>query len=146
MALDSLISSKVKRIKLSLIHIWSHVDDSYKPKYKVVKKSPVIKTGPKIGYDNGRLYPTADIPDDFSGLKQLSQRESAAGKKLVKTYQDVDKSIITLTQTYEENEETGISGWKNSASRYSDFKALSAEATKITNKKMCIRDSLKSDG
>ena len=112
----------------------SHVDDSYKPKYKVVKKSPVIKTGPKIGYDNGRLYPTADIPDDFSGLKQLSQRESAAGKKLVKTYQDVDKSIITLTQTYEENEETGISGWKNSASRYSDFKALSAEATKITNK------------
>ncbi len=112
----------------------SQVDDSYKPKYKVVKKSPVIKTGPKIGYDNGRLYHTADIPDDFSGLKQLSQRESAAGKKLVKTYQDVDKSIITLTQTYEENEETGISGWKNSASRYSDFKALGTEATKITNK------------
>lgn len=112
----------------------SHVDDSYKPKYKVVKKSPVIKTGPKIGYDNGKLYPTADVPDDFSGLKQLSQREFAAGKKLVKTYQDVDKSIITLTQTYEENEETGASGWKNSVSRYSDFKALGAEATKITNK------------
>lgn len=112
----------------------SHVDDSYKPKYKVVKKSPVIKTGPKIGYDNGRLYPTADIPDDFSGLKQLSQRESAAGKKLVKTYQDVDKSIITLTQTYEENEETGASGWKNSVSHYSDFEALGTEAAKITNK------------
>lgn len=112
----------------------SHVDDSYKPKYKVVKKSPVIKTGPKIGYDNGKLYPTADVPDDFSGLKQLSQRESAAGKKLVKTYQDVDKSIITLTQTYEENEETGASGWKNSVSRYSDFKALGTEAAKITNK------------
>ena len=112
----------------------SHVDDSYKPKYKVVKKTPVIKTGPKIGYDNGKLYPTADIPDDFSGLKQLSQRESAAGKKLVKTYQDVDKSIITLTQTYEENEETGISGWKNSASRYSNFEALGTEAAKITNK------------
>lgn len=112
----------------------SHVDDSYKPKYKVVKKSPVIKTGPKIGYDNGKLYPTADVPDDFSGLKQLSQRESAAGKKLVKTYQDIDKSIITLTQTYEENEETGASGWKNSVSRYSDFKALGTEATKITNK------------
>lgn len=112
----------------------SHVDDSYKPKYKVVKKSPTIKTGPKIGYDNGKLYPTADVPDDFSGLKQLSQRESAAGKKLVKTYQDIDKSIITLTQTYEENEETGASGWKNSVSRYSDFKALGTEATKITNK------------
>lgn len=112
----------------------SHVDDSYKPKYKVVKKTSVIKTGPKIGYDNGKLYPTADIPDDFSGLKQLSQRESAAGKKLVKTYQDVDKSIITLTQTYEENEETGISGWKNSASRYSNFEALGTEAAKITNK------------
>lgn len=112
----------------------SHVDDSYKSKYKVVKKTPVIKTGPKIGYDNGKLYPTADIPDDFSGLKQLSQRESAAGKKLVKTYQDVDKSIITLTQTYEENEETGASGWKNSVSRYSDFKALGTEAAKITNK------------
>lgn len=112
----------------------SHVDDSYKPKYKVVKKTPVIKTGPKIGYDNGKLYPTADIPDDFSGLKQLSQRESAAGKKLVKTYQDVDKSIITLTQTYEENEETGISGWKNSVSRYSNFEALGTEAAKITNK------------
>lgn len=112
----------------------SHVDDSYKPKYKVVKKSPTIKTGPKIGYDNGKLYPTADVPDDFSGLKQLSQRESAAGKKLVKTYQDIDKSIITLTQTYEENEETGVSGWKNSVSRYSDFKALGTEATKITNK------------
>lgn len=112
----------------------SYVDDSYKPKYKVVKKSPVIKTGPKIGYDNGKLYPTANIPDDFSGLKQLSQRESAAGKKLVKTYQDVDKSIITLTQTYEENEETGASGWKNSVSRYSDFKALGTEAEKITNK------------
>lgn len=112
----------------------SHVDDSYKPKYKVVKKSPTIKTGPKIGYDNGKLYPTADVPDDFSGLKQLSQRESAAGKKLVKTYQDIDKSIITLTQTYEENEETGASGWKNSISRYSDFKALGTEATKITNK------------
>lgn len=112
----------------------SHVDDSYKPKYKVVKKSPVIKTGPKIGYDNGKLYPTADVPDDFSGLKQLSQRESAAGKKLVKTYQDVDKSIITLTQTYEENEETGASGWKNSVSHYSDFEALGTEAAKITNK------------
>lgn len=112
----------------------SYVDDSYKPKYKVVKKSPVIKTGPKIGYDNGKLYPTANVPDDFSGLKQLSQRESAAGKKLVKTYQDVDKSIITLTQTYEENEETGASGWKNSVSRYSDFKALGTEAAKITNK------------
>lgn len=80
------------------------------------------------------MYPTADVPDDFSGLKQLSQRESAAGKKLVKTYQDIDKSIITLTQTYEENEETGASGWKNSISRYSDFKALGTEATKITNK------------
>lgn len=112
----------------------SYVDDSYKPKYKVVKKSPVIKIGPKIGYDNGKLYPTANVPDDFSGLKQLSQRESAAGKKLVKTYQDVDKSIITLTQTYEENEETGASGWKNSVSRYSDFKALGTEAAKITNK------------
>ena len=112
----------------------SYVDDSYKPKYKVVKKSPVIKTGPKIGYDNGKLYPTANVPDDFSGLKQLSQMESAAGKKLVKTYQDVDKSIITLTQTYEENEETGASGWKNSVSRYSDFKALGTEAAKITNK------------
>lgn len=123
-----------KRPDFDQTRVRSYVDDSYKPKYKVVKKSPVIKTGPKIGYDNGKLYPTANVPDDFSGLKQLSQRESAAGKKLVKTYQDVDKSIITLTQTYEENEETGASGWKNSVSRYSDFKALGTEAAKITNK------------
>lgn len=99
-----------------------------------IKKDKMPKKSKKEKSDNGKLYPTANVPDDFSGLKQLSQRESAAGKKLVKTYQDVDKSIITLTQTYEENEETGASGWKNSVSRYSDFKALGTEATKITNK------------
>ena len=99
-----------------------------------IKKDKMPKKSKKEKSDNGKLYPTANVPDDFSGLKQLSQRESAAGKKLVKTYQDVDKSIITLTQTYEENEETGASGWKNSVSRYSDFEALGTEATKITNK------------
>lgn len=99
-----------------------------------IKKDKMPKKSKKEKSDNGKLYPTANVPDDFSGLKQLSQRESAAGKKLVKTYQDVDKSIITLTQTYEENEETGASGWKNSVSRYSDFKTLGTEATKITNK------------
>ena len=99
-----------------------------------IKKDKMPKKSKKEKSDNGKLYPTANVPDDFSGLKQLSQRESAAGKKLVKTYQDIDKSIITLTQTYEENEETGASGWKNSVSRYSDFKALGTEATKITNK------------
>lgn len=99
-----------------------------------IKKDKMPKKSKKEKSDNGKLYPTANVPNDFSGLKQLSQRESAAGKKLVKTYQDVDKSIITLTQTYEENEETGASGWKNSVSRYSDFEALGTEATKSTNK------------
>ena len=74
------------------------------------------------------------IPDDVSGLKQLSQRESNSGKKLVKTYQDVDKSILTLTQTYRENAETGKSQWVSEISHASDYKALEKEATSLTNK------------
>lgn len=75
----------------------SHINDSYKPKYKVVKKSPVIKTGPKIGYDNGKLYPTADISDKYkaaiSDIKELQKAQEKLSNLQKEQIENPNKDI-----------------------------------------------------
>lgn len=75
----------------------SHINDSYKPKYKVVKKSPVIKTGPKIGYDNGKLYPTADISDRYeaaiSDIKELQKAQEKLSNLQKEQIENPNKDI-----------------------------------------------------
>lgn len=75
----------------------SHINDSYRPKYKVVKKSPVIKTGPKIGYDNGKLYPTADISDKYkaaiSDIKELQKAQEKLSNLQKEQIENPNKDI-----------------------------------------------------
>lgn len=101
------------------------------PKYKVV-------SAPKLKNSNSNLTKTPVTPPELDGLKQLSQREFGDAQKYIKVYEDTNRTIYTLTQTYKKQFDTNgnllAEGYENAIAYYDSYEKLEGEAVKLSKK------------
>lgn len=101
------------------------------PKYKVV-------SAPKLKNSNSNLTETPVTPPELDGLKQLSQREFGDAQKYIKVYEDTNRTIYTLTQTYKKQFDANgnllAEGYENAIAYYDSYEKLEGEAVKLSKK------------
>lgn len=101
------------------------------PKYKVV-------SAPKLKNSNSNLTKTPVTPPELDGLKQLSQREFGDAQKYIKVYEDTNRTIYTLTQTYKKQFDANgnllAEGYENAIAYYNSYEKLEGEAVKLSKK------------
>lgn len=101
------------------------------PKYKVV-------SAPKLKNSNSNLTETPVTPPELDGLKQLSQREFGDAQKYIKVYEDTNRTIYTLTQTYKKQFDANgnllAEGYENAIAYYDSYEKLEGEAIKLSKK------------
>lgn len=101
------------------------------PKYKVV-------SAPKLKNSNSNLTKTPVTPPELDGLKQLSQREFGDAQKYIKVYEDTNRTIYTLTQTYKKQFDANgnllAEGYENAIAYYDSYEKLEGEAIKLSKK------------
>lgn len=101
------------------------------PKYKVV-------SAPKLKNSNSNLTKTPVTPPELDGLKQLSQREFSDAQKYIKVYEDTNRTIYTLTQTYKKQFDANgnllAEGYENAIAYYDSYEKLEGEAVKLSKK------------
>lgn len=101
------------------------------PKYKVV-------SAPKLKNSNSNLTKTPVTPPELDGLKQLSQREFGDAQKYIKVYEDTNRTIYTLTQTYKKQFDANgnllAEGYENAIAYYDSYEKLEKEAVKLSKK------------
>lgn len=101
------------------------------PKYKVV-------SAPKLKNSNSNLTKTPVTPPKLDGLKQLSQREFGDAQKYIKVYEDTNRTIYTLTQTYKKQFDANgnllAEGYENAIAYYDSYEKLEGEAVKLSKK------------
>ena len=101
------------------------------PKYKVV-------SAPKLKNSNSNLTKTPVTPPELDGLKQLSQKEFGDAQKYIKVYEDTNRTIYTLTQTYKKQFDANgnllAEGYENAIAYYDSYEKLEGEAVKLSKK------------
>lgn len=101
------------------------------PKYKVV-------SAPKLKNSNSNLTKTPVTPPELDGLKQLSQKEFGNAQKYIKVYEDTNRTIYTLTQTYKKQFDANgnllAEGYENAIAYYDSYEKLEGEAVKLSKK------------
>lgn len=101
------------------------------PQYKVV-------SAPKLKNSNSNLTKTPVTPPELDGLKQLSQREFGDAQKYIKVYEDTNRTIYTLTQTYKKQFDANgnllAEGYENAIAYYDSYEKLEGEAVKLSKK------------
>ena len=101
------------------------------PKYKVV-------SAPKLKNSSSNLTKTPVTPPELDGLKQLSQREFGDAQKYIKVYEDTNRTIYTLTQTYKKQFDANgnllAEGYENAIAYYDSYEKLEGEAVKLSKK------------
>ena len=101
------------------------------PKYKVV-------SAPKLKNSNSNLTKIPVTPPELDGLKQLSQREFGDAKKYIKVYEDTNRTIYTLTQTYKKQFDANgnllAEGYENAIAYYDSYEKLEGEAVKLSKR------------
>lgn len=101
------------------------------PKYKVV-------SAPKLKNVNSNLTEEPVTPPELDGLKQLSQREFGDAQKYIKVYEDTNRTIYTLTQTYKKQFDANgnllAEGYENAIAYYDSYEKLEGEAVKLSKK------------
>lgn len=97
-----------------------------------------IKTVTAIRNEDYGLTETPVTPSELDGLKQLSQKEFGDAQKYVKVYKDANRTIYTLTQTYEkkfdQNGNLLAEGYKNAISYYDSYEKLENDAIKLSKR------------
>lgn len=97
-----------------------------------------IKTVTAIRNEDYGLTETPVTPSELDGLKQLSQKEFGDAQKYVKVYEDANRTIYTLTQTYEkkfdQNGNLLAEGYKNAISYYDSYEKLENDAIKLSKR------------
>lgn len=97
-----------------------------------------IKTVTAIRNEDYGLTETPVNPSELDGLKQLSQKEFGDAQKYVKVYKDANRTIYTLTQTYEkkfdQNGNLLAEGYKNAISYYDSYEKLENDAIKLSKR------------
>lgn len=107
---------------------------------KIVKSEEkvAIKTVSGLKNSNSNLTETPVTPPELDGLKQLSQREFGDAQKYIKVYEDTNRTIYTLTQTYKKQFDANgnllAEGYKNAIAYYDSYEKLKGEAVKLSKK------------
>lgn len=97
-----------------------------------------IKTVSGLKNSNSNLTKTPVTPPELDGLKQLSQREFGDAQKYIKVYEDTNRTIYTLTQTYKKQFDANgnllAEGYENAIAYYNSYEKLEGEAVKLSKK------------
>lgn len=97
-----------------------------------------IKTVSGLKNVNSNLTETPVTPPELDGLKQLSQREFGDAQKYIKVYEDTNRTIYTLTQTYKKQFDANgnllAEGYENAIAYYDSYEKLEGEAVKLSKK------------
>ena len=97
-----------------------------------------IKTVFGLKNVNSNLTETPVTPPELDGLKQLSQREFGDAQKYIKVYEDTNRTIYTLTQTYKKQFDANgnllAEGYENAIAYYDSYEKLEGEAVKLSKK------------
>lgn len=97
-----------------------------------------IKTVSGLKNSNSNLTETPVTPPELDGLKQLSQREFGDAQKCIKVYEDTNRTIYTLTQTYKKQFDANgnllAEGYENAIAYYDSYEKLEGEAVKLSKK------------
>lgn len=97
-----------------------------------------IKTVSGLKNSNSNLTETPATPPELDGLKQLSQREFGDAQKYIKVYEDTNRTIYTLTQTYKKQFDANgnllAEGYENAIAYYDSYDKLEGEAVKLSKK------------
>lgn len=102
------------------------------------EQNNTIKTVFGLKNVNFNLTETPVTPPELDGLKQLSQREFGDAQKYIKVYEDTNRTIYTLTQTYKKQFDANgnllAEGYENAIAYYDSYEKLEGEAVKLSKK------------
>ena len=102
------------------------------------EQNDTIKTVFGLKNVNSNLTEEPVTPPELDGLKQLSQREFGDAQKYIKVYEDTNRTIYTLTQTYKKQFDANgnllAEGYENAIAYYDSYKKLEGEAVKLSKK------------
>lgn len=102
------------------------------------EEKAAIKTVSGLKNSNSNLTETPVTPPELDGLKQLSQREFGDAQKYIKVYEDTNRTIYTLTQTYKKQFDANgnllAEGYENAIAYYDSYEKLEGEAVKLSKK------------
>lgn len=102
------------------------------------EQNDTIKTVFGLKNSNSNLTETPVTPPELDGLKQLSQREFGDAQKYIKVYEDTNRTIYTLTQTYKKQFDANgnllAEGYENAIAYYDSYEKLEGEAVKLSKK------------
>lgn len=102
------------------------------------EQNDTIKTVFGLKNVNSNLTETPVTPPELDGLKQLSQREFGDAQKYIKVYEDTNRTIYTLTQTYKNQFDANgnllAEGYENAIAYYDSYEKLEGEAVKLSKK------------
>lgn len=102
------------------------------------EQNDTIKTVFGLKNVNSNLTEEPVTPPELDGLKQLSQREFGDEQKYIKVYEDTNRTIYTLTQTYKKQFDANgnllAEGYENAIAYYDSYEKLEGEAVKLSKK------------
>ena len=102
------------------------------------EQNDTIKTVFGLKNSNSNLTEEPVTPPELDGLKQLSQREFGDAQKYIKVYEDTNRTIYTLTQTYKKQFDANgnllAEGYENAIAYYDSYEKLEGEAVKLSKK------------
>lgn len=102
------------------------------------EQNNTIKTVFGLKNVNSNLIEEPVTPPELDGLKQLSQREFGDAQKYIKVYEDTNRTIYTLTQTYKKQFDANgnllAEGYENAIAYYDSYEKLEGEAVKLSKK------------
>lgn len=102
------------------------------------EQNDTIKTVFGLKNVNSNLTEEPVTPPELDGLKQLSQKEFGDAQKYIKVYEDTNRTIYTLTQTYKKQFDANgnllAEGYENAIAYYDSYEKLEGEAVKLSKK------------
>lgn len=102
------------------------------------EQNDTIKTVFGLKNVNSNLTEEPVTPPELDGLKQLSQKEFGDAQKYIKVYEDTNRTIYTLTQTYKKQFDANgnllAEGYENAIAYYDSYEKLEGEAIKLSKK------------
>lgn len=97
-----------------------------------------IKTVSSLKNNNFDLTEEPVTPPELEGLKQLSQKEFGDAQKYIKVYEDTNRTIYTLTQTYKKQFDSNgnllAEGYENTIAYYDSYEKLEKEAIALSKR------------
>lgn len=128
---ESIVNNN-NRITESEKKVTDQIADSAKIQKDATKIISVLKN------NNSDLTEEPVTPPELDGLKQLSQKEFGDAQKYIKVYEDTNRTIYTLTQTYKKQFDSNgnllAEGYENAIAYYDSYEKLEKEAVALSKR------------